>query len=522
MPVKYDSKNADESANFISSEASTKYFILHQGQNTYAFNGINVDKNKLMMSGKLSAVDPSHLLYIHAKKGNYKYKSDNADVLNEIHIYVNNNKVFDTINTAELLLSQVEKIEVIQHDKKRTTSSYVLGGLGIGIGAMVVAGIIIALTKDSCPFVSVYDGEQFQLQGELFGGAINPKLERPDYLPLRAMPVNGEFQVRLSNELKEKQYTNFADLLVIEHPANTLVFPNSDGKIFQVADPVLPVSARLNEQRDVLKAISRRDEYFCGFDDTTSGTGINELNMTFNRKADQKQAKLLLHLKNSYWLDYLYGEFTRNFGSKYENWKEKQKHKSAEQMVRWTEEQNIPLTISMKTKTGWKEIQKLKTIGPLANRNIIIPIETETGLDGPINIKLTTGFMFWEIDYAAMDFSIDEPLNVVRLKPESAEDGNGKSVVDALTEYDNQYLSQPQAGSYAILKYKFNQRPKAGNTFSVVFHTSGYYEPIREFTGKPDLALLKRFREPGYMPKFSLNSFEKISAGHSLLAANNK
>jgi len=387
---------------------------------------------------------------------------------------------------------------------------------------VVIAGIIVAATKSSCPFVSVYDGNQYRLQGELFGGAVNRQLERLDYIPLKTEPANGSIQLRISNELKEKQYTNFADLLVIEHPDNTMVFPNTDGKLYQVADPVVPISARLNEQQDVLKAISRKDEFFCSFNDSTTSTGINELKMTFNRNVNQKQAKLLLHLKNSYWLDYLYGEFTRNFGSKYENWKKKQQHKTAEQMIRWTEEQNIPLTISMKTKTGWKEIQKIKTVGPLANRNIIIPIETDNDLNEPINIKLSTGFMFWEIDYAAIDFSVDQPLNITRLKPESAEEGNGNSVLDVVAENDKQYLSQPEAGSYAILKYKFNQQPKPGNTFSLVFHTSGYYEPIREFTGKPDIALLKKFKEPGYTSKFSLNSFQKISSGHAILAVSNK
>lgn len=519
-PVPHTSGTTEESANFISTKTPGKYFILHKGAETYGLNNISVDKNNLTMSGKLSAVDPSHFLYINAKGRGYRYNDKNREVLNEIHIYVNNSASIDTVNPIVLPLSQVEKIEVIEHDRARTTTSYVLGGIGIGIGVAVLTGVIIALTKESCPFISVYDGEQFQLQAELFGGAVNRQLERMDYVPLNATPVNGEFQIRLSNELKERQYTDFADLLVVEHPANVQVLPNADGKLFQVSNPMMPVNARLNDKWDVLHSVSRADGIFCSFSDTTNTSGINELSISFKGDENAKQGKLILHLKNSYWLDYLYGEFTRYFGSRYESWKEKQRNKRAEEMIRWTEEQQIPLTVAIQTKSGWKEIQKLKTVGPLVNRNIIIPFQVDGEAGKSINIKLTTGFMFWDVDYAAVDFSDDQPLLVTRLKPAFAEDENGNSVLANLVDNDKNYLSQPNAGNYAILKYEFNQQPRPGNTFSVIFHTSGYYEPIREFAGRPDVAFLRKFKEPGYMPVFSVHRFQQLSKEQAALATN--
>jgi hypothetical protein len=388
------------------------------------------------------------------------------------------------------------------------------------MGAMVIAGVIVLLTKSSCPFISVYDGEQFQLQGELFGGAVNPQLERMDYVPLNASRINGEYQVRISNELKEKQFTNFADLLVIEHSENTKVLPDPDGNLYEIKEPVLPISARLNQNADVLPSVSEMDNIYCSFNDTTSTTGINELHLTFQRKENDKKAKLLLHIKNSYWFDYLYGQFTQNFGSKYKTWKQKQQNKPASEMIRWTEEQNIPLTISLETKDGWKQIRNLKTIGPLANRSLVIPIELDNHSADPIHLKLSTGFMFWEIDYAAIDFSDGQPLNVTRLKPVYAEEGNGNNVLSNLHNDDNMYLSQPEVGNYAILKYSFNQQPKKGNTFSVVFHAKGYYEPIREYSGKPNMDLLQKFKEPGFMPIFSLHNFQKVRKEQSILAVN--
>lgn len=522
QPVKYKGGNGQDSVNFVSTNSPVKYFILHKGEKSYALEITSIDKDKLTISGKLHAVDPSHRLYVEAKgrPAKYKYKNDTRGVLNEIHMFVNSSAVIDTVNPFVLPLSQLEKIEVIERDEGRTIASYILGGIGIGLGALAVVVVIALATKESCPFISVYDGEQFKLQGELFGGAVNRQLERMDYIPLKALPVNGEYRIRISNELKEKQYTNFADLLVVEHPANVQVLPDADGKLYQFSDPQTPVAAQLNN-KDVLRTVTNQDEVSTNFSDTTNASGINELNLFFSRRQDAKTGKLILRLKNSYWLDYLYGEFTRHFGSGYENWIANQQKKPAEEMNRWTEEQNIPLTVSIKTKTGWREIQKLKTVGPLVNRNIIIPFEPDANSNEPINIKLSTGFMFWELDYAAVDFSNDQPLPVTRLKPVWAKDNNGNSVLPELIDNDKKYLDQPQAGQYAILKYHFKRKPKPGNTFSVIFHTSGYYEPIRQFTGEIDLPFLNKFKDPGYFSMFSLNHFQKLSRQQAIAVNKN-
>ncbi|HEX6334497.1 MAG TPA: hypothetical protein VFZ78_09735, partial [Flavisolibacter sp.] len=51
------------------------------------------------------------------------------------------------------------------------------------------------------------------------------------------------------------------------------------------------------------------------------------------------------------------------------------------------------------------------------------------------------------------------------------------------------------------------QVPSAGKTFSVVLHTKGYYEHVRDYKGKPQLAFLKGFRNPGAFPAFSLQQY---------------
>lgn len=520
-PVLAKTGNTRETENVITSNSPEKYFILRQGANSYALKNIQVDKVKLTLNGTLSVVDSNHFLYLKSSSKKYKYKNEaRENILNEVHIYVKNTTLIDATKTLELPLDQVEKIEVIEHDKGRTTTSYILGGIGIGLGAVIVAGVIVALTKSSCPFVSVYDGEKYQVQAELFGGAVNRQLERSDYVPLKAESLHGEYQLRISNELKERQFTNFADLLVIEHPDNVQPFIDVDGKIYQVSNSVSPEAATLNNRQDVLNSVKAKDDVYCSFNDTTISSGINEMILSFNRDGNAKQAKLLLHLKNSYWFDYLYGEFTRKFGNKYAGWQQKQQQKPASEMIRWTEEQQVPLSISIKTITGWKEIRKVKTVGPLANRSIVIPVSLDQLDGGTVKMKLSTGFMFWEIDYAAIDYSSDQPITVTCVKPAIAVDEKGVSVMKELAADDNLYLSQPEVGNYALLTYHFNQQPKTGYSYSVVMHTKGYYQPIREYTGKPDLTFLKKFKEPGEMARFSMNRYQMIPREETIIALN--
>ncbi len=519
MPVRQDTGTPANTGSFITTNSVQKYFILRKGENSYSLHDIIVDQQAMTLRGRLGTVPPAHRLYLEAKRNSLIYKEDEGGaVLNEVHIYIQENVSIDTAAIVTLPLDKIVKIEVIQHDRKRTTSSYVLGGLGIGLGVMVLAGVVIALTKSSCPFISVYDGQQYNLQGELFGGAVNAKLERTDYVPLRAAPVNGRYELRISNELRERQYTNFADLLLVEHADNVQIIPGEDGSIYSISAPVKPVQATLNNRETVLAQVIQKDEVFCHFNDSNNTNGINELNLTFPVQGRPSAVKLLLQLKNSYWFDYLYGEFTRKFGSSYASWQEQQKKRPAAEMIRWTEDQEIPMRVSLLTNNGWKEITRIKTVGPLAQRTLVIPVDASDFAGETIQVRLSTGFMFWELDEAALDFSANTTYSITRICPATAIDENGRSVVNELRGNDDLYLTQPEPGNYATITYNWNKVPAAGHLYTVILHTRGYYEPIREYSGQPMTEELKKFREPGALARFSLDRYQRIPKEHTLIA----
>jgi hypothetical protein len=542
-PVPVDTSNPEITGDVIVANAQ-KYMILRQGEKSYYLSHLKVDNVAMTLNADLMPVSSSHLQYIYAKPRKYKYKDssqgkDKLEVLKEVHVYVKDTLNPYTSKTISLPFNQIEKIELIEHDKGRTTTSYVLGGIGITAGLVAVAVAIAALTsqnKDdepaytpppsydgttygggSCPYVYGYDGKGYILQGELFAGAIEPKLERVDYLPMDIQPINGVYQIRISNELEEKEYINMAELLVCEHNTGVRLGFGPDGKAYQLANLVPVTSARLNDRRDVSMMVNKKDYMSCSFDDTLGQSSRNELTLTFPNQGKSKSGKLVLNLKNSYWMEYLLGEYTTSFGKKYDESLVKLNNEPLEKTVQWTYDQDIPLSISVSTKEGWKEVIKLNTVGPVMNREIVIPVELDKSATDQVTVRLTTGFLFWEIDYAAFDFTADRTVTPTILKPISAKDEKGNDVLSSLAGEDKNYLVQPMTGDYSILTYRFDPAVKAGTSYTAVLASKGYYELTRQYSGKPYTTLLKKLNEPGGMSAFSMEKYQSLFRAQSIV-----
>ncbi|MEI8059554.1 MAG: hypothetical protein WCG67_05295, partial [Ferruginibacter sp.] len=346
--------NSTEKGNLADSlKLQKRYFVLRSGKQAFYMNNVVLSEDKKSLTCSLEALTENH--QFHLKKGRggqMKYrKNDPVEdlVLNEVHFYI----PADSSTAAgvyTLQLDKVEKIEVIEKDEARTRSSYIVGAIGYTIGALAVVAIIIAATKSSCPFVSAYDGNNFSLQGEIYGGAIYPQLARHDYMPLRMTPLpDGSLQVKISNELHERQYTDIAELWVITHNKKSQVFADEKGNLFSISNPQSATSATLNEKQDVTEALKKEaDNHLLHMDDTTVNAS-NEVVMQFNKPATATKAKLILSLKNSYFLDLFDSELANGFGKYYGTYIKQQQHKPAAELLQWTRDQHIPLEVAVQT-----------------------------------------------------------------------------------------------------------------------------------------------------------------------------
>ncbi len=504
-------QSADKNSKSIDSlKTNNRYFILRVNDKSFYMTDLVLSEDRKSISCKLDTLPKEHQLHLrNGRRGVQQYNPPgDLPVLSEVHLYIRENKSPE-YGPYILQLEKVQKIEVIEKDKQRTTQSYVLGGIGYTAGALLIAGVIIAATKSSCPFVSASNNDSFSLQGEIYGGAVYPQLARHDYMPLRMSPTqDGSLQVKISNELKEKQFTDIAELWVIRHSRNSNVLADEKGNLYEINTPEMATSADFAGTDVRTKLTANNDEQVLQFDDTSSTT--NNLLLQFNKPADQQKAKLVLSIKNSYWFDYLYGELGKKFGGYYNRYQKKQLKKPADEIRKWVKEQEIPLTVSVKTNNGWEKITEITTIGPLATRSIVVPLDISNIRNEKLELKLSSGFMFWEIDYAAVDYSNNSSLALEKLHPFSAVDEKGNDITILLQKEDGAYLEQPVPGTVASMSYKPTLTKTEDESFSYILHSKGYYQAVREFSGKPDVAFLKKFTKAGAMGNFSISQYKLV------------
>jgi hypothetical protein len=521
-----DQSNITAVTSDVTSPNPARYFILRAGANAYYMNNIVLSQDRKSLTCRLENLPDEHKLHLrNGRGGNMRYKKNEpeANVLNEVHLYIPLDTAAKAGKNYFLSLSKVHKVEVLEKDQGRTKASYVLGGVAIAAGAYLVTAVIIAALKSSCPFVSAYDGKNMVLQGEIYGGAIYPQLARNDYMALKMAPApNGNLQLQISNELKERQYTDLAELMVVTHDKNVQMLVDENGRLYSVSNPTPPLTATVagNDMLPLLR--SENDDKFYSFDDTLAETGVNQLHLTFNKPVNAKRAKLILRLKNSYWLDLTYGRMTVGFGSYYNAFIKQQYTKPVAELKKWAKEQHMPLHVELNTNNGWRDAADITTFGPLATRETVVPLDLTNVTGNAINVQLSTGFMFWDIDYAAIDFSDDAPYEVSTLMPLKATDETGKDVLELVNKADGKYLEQPVPGNAAIIEYSFNPETGQRKTQTFILHAKGYYEHVRDYKGAPDLKFLEQFKKPGALSAYSMKLYKETLKGdvQTALAAN--
>ena len=105
-----------------------------------------------------------------------------------------------------------------------------------------------------------------------------------------------------------------------------------------------------------------------------------------------------------------------------------------------------------------------------------------------------------------MDFTSTDLINETIIPLYSAVDENGKDVSSLLANDDEKYLIQPLPVNKTDLSF-IAPESVPGMERSLFLHSKGHYEILRETKGKPDIAYLKTFLEPGAFIKFTKDHF---------------
>jgi hypothetical protein len=171
----------------------------------------------------------------------------------------------------------------------------------------------------------------------------------------------------------------------------------------------------------------------------------------------------------------------------------------------------------LETDEGWKLVDYFDMAGPLAFRDLVMAVdlnEAKRDKSGQIRMKLESGFLFWELDFAGLDCSKNEPVTPVVIKPSLAINQDGKEVQKRLFSADKDYYEQPVPGNEVVIDFPSNDTIPS-NHAQVFLHVRGYYEHIRNYQNPPERELLTDFLKPGTLSRFSFQKFTDAKARYS-------
>jgi Flp pilus assembly protein TadD len=133
----------------------------------------------------------------------------------------------------------------------------------------------------SCPYLYTWNGERFEFVTDFMGGGEMGYLESPgvhnhpdpdEYVRIRDDQLkerDGRYELRVTNELEEVVYVDRLQLIAIDHPSDTEVYPNEGMtdpprafKVFTTRGPRPPRSAIDDNGRDVTARIARMDRQY--------------------------------------------------------------------------------------------------------------------------------------------------------------------------------------------------------------------------------------------------------------------
>ncbi len=496
-----------------SMEKNQKYLILHHKDKVWHLSNIKLENNNSLI-GEALPLPSNRTLYktTDPDKFNRYLKNRNINespVLNEVHIYTTE-LTHNSDSKVTIPLSFIEKIEIYEPANGATSFSWISGFIGGTIVVVGLVAVIVAATKSSCPFVYTDQGDHYTLEGEVYSGAINAPMERDDYLLLSDFKnIDDKYLMKMTNEAKEIQYTNLAELIVVDHPKDTKVLIDKYGTIHSLQNIKQANKAINIAGENIKKEINSKDSlYYTTSVSENPDCKTDGVILTFDNLKRSKNCKLIIRARNTFWLDYVYGEFLDLFGDKYQKWNQHQNTESSKKLKQWSLDQNIPISIYLEKDNVWEFIDYYNVVGPMAFKDDILPIDLSQIDSDTIKIKLVWGQMFWEVDYVGLDQSNPKNINSRKISASKAIDKNGNNVLDLIQDDDKNYQILYEVGD--AVNYEFilpSGQDESMKTF--VLHTKGYYEILRDPKGKPDRKKLKTFETPGRFNTFSRNKLEE-------------
>jgi hypothetical protein len=344
-----------------------------------------------------------------------------------------------------------------------SSAGILLGALStLGAIAWVVAVVWLAtaIKVGSCPHLYAFDGSRYELDADLASGALYKGAERDDTDRLESLrAIDGQYRVRLQNDLEEIDNVDSLSLLVAEAPLGVEVLPTASGELVPVSQARAPLrSTPSSRERE-----TRQSQTF-EFERPAGSRAVLVLRARNTRFAEESFLKYMAKM----------GQGVRPMmelaGESYESCECYHHYLDTE-----VERLGLPLwvTVSSPDGSGGAVRRTVAPIGPAILRSQAVPIEVPAG-EGPVLVTIETTPRFWEIDRVELAPESRIALDVKVLRPRSALALAGDDMKDLLTEDDGRRLV---IRPHEQVDIRFDAPPTTPDrTRTVVARLRGYYD----------------------------------------------
>ncbi len=451
-------------------------------------------------------------------------KTGEAITFNPPGAIVQNNNLQASVNKKpySIPVDQIERFWV-EHREYSTLRTV---GLTVGLvaGAIGVVAIIAVATKESCPFVYSWDGQKYVFDGEPYGAAITRGLERDDYSELeRLVPDKGLYRLMISNEVAETQYTNLMELFVADYRSDRIAM-DSDGKFYTLSSVQTPAAAVDETGRDLLPWLIATDGRIWEPDPETnpSASVRQDIRITFPKPESASTAKLLVNTATSLWGSYMIKAFSELRGNSINDWYAAIDNSEQDRAAlhAWDEREELfRLKIDVEEEGRWVQRGWMLGGGPFVLEDRVVNLDTSHVKGDRLNIRIRPPKGFWALNSFAVDYTPNQPVELLTLHPIECVDSNGLDRLAQIASNDNSYYDMPDIGNRGYISFKAPP-PRPDMKRTVFLHTRGYYRLHLDNKGQPNLDLLTRIMTvPDALARFSGMRFPAWQAEQAALAA---
>ena len=410
----------------------------------------------------------------------------------------------------EIELSEVQRVWVQRNEmtpqSKETTKFVVALAVVFALGAIYV-------DNNSCPFIYSWNGTEFVMDAEPYGGATTRGLARDDYSELENLvEEDGYYRLLVRNELEETQYTDLLELMVVDHPAEQRVIVDVWGRFHTISDTMAPIAVRDHLGNDLLHWVVEKDrKIWEALPIADAGGNVRtEIVLTFPKPRDATKAKLVANLTTGHWGASMVKEMLELHGRDLDAWYALVDSEPVAPGLIWAwnlREELYALQVHVEEPTGWKLAGVLPGGGPYAAEDRLVPLDVSRVTGEEVRIRIRPPVGFWALNWFAMDYSENAELSLQTVAIETAKDDLGRDMREQLTAADGVYYKMPRVGDEVSVSVPA-PAPKADTERTVFLHSRGYYRIHLNGEGEPNLALLKEIEEvPDRAARFAVQRF---------------